>query len=597
MLIRAWAVSKSFGPKEVLKEVTFNIDEKARVAIVGPNGVGKSTLLRVLMGELAPDVGEVVRRTNHVCYMSQFPQYDPEQSVVDSVSGCVQSSGAIGKRMRELEQMMLQPGPEVDMDQVAMEYGQLQEEFNNADSFDDMAQVKETLAKVGLPDDRLEKKVSELSGGERTKVMLAKVLMQADESDLLVLDEPTSHLDMAATEWLEDYLLQYPGAVVVVSHDRYFLDRTVTNVIDLEDGVVRQFSGNYTDYVAKKRLDIERRRIAAEKYETEKQRLEDSAVEMHQKEWYKSKHKTRMKMVDRLEEAEPPKKRPEFNFKVETKERSGKNVITAKGLHVKRGDKMVLDGLDLEIEVGDKLGIFGANGSGKTTLMKTILGELPFHGEMWLAPGAVIGYFGQGHDQLNPELTPEDHLLESLGHDARVEARRLLARFYLRSHEVQRPISTLSGGERARVALAMLLAERRNLLLLDEPTNYLDIQARQAVEGALMDYQGTMLIITHDRYLLNTVCNMVGEMRAGSITVFPGTYSQYRQKVKESTVSLEQAGVYKVVSGFTDWNTKTKYNVGDKVAVAPSELEKYRWAMESGKLKKVAGTELKKVRK
>ncbi len=210
MLIRAWAVSKSFGPKEVLKEVTFNIDEKARVAIVGPNGVGKSTLLRVLMGELAPDVGEVVRRTNHVCYMSQFPQYDPEQSVVDSVSGCVQSSGAIGKRMRELEQMMLQPGPEVDMDQVAMEYGQLQEEFNNADSFDDMAQVKETLAKVGLPDDRLEKKVSELSAGERTKVMLAKVLMQADESDLLVLDEPTSHLDMAATEWLEDYLLQYP---------------------------------------------------------------------------------------------------------------------------------------------------------------------------------------------------------------------------------------------------------------------------------------------------------------------------------------------------------------------------------------------------
>jgi ATP-binding cassette subfamily F protein 3 len=597
MLIRAWAVSKSFGPKEVLKEITFQIDERDRVAIVGPNGVGKSTLLRVLLGEIAPDIGEIVRRTERICYLSQFPQYDPEENVVDSVSSCVQTSSAIGKRMRELEGMMLQPGPDVDMDQVAMEYAGLQEEFNNSDAFDDETLVKEALARVGLPEDKLEKRVSELSGGERTKVMLARVLMTADEADLLVLDEPTSHLDMAAIEWLEDFLLQFPGAVVVVSHDRYFLDRTITHVLELEDGVARQFKGNYTDYVAKKRLEIERRRIAAEKYETEKERLEESAVEMHQKEWYKSKHKTRMKMVERLEEVEPPKKRPELNFKVETKERSGKNVITAKALSVRRGDRTVLQHLDLEIEVGDKLGIFGANGSGKTTLMKTIMGELPFHGELWLAPGAAIGYFGQGHDQLDPLLTAEDHLLETLGHDARVEARKLLARFFLRGPEVQRPISTLSGGERARVALAMLLAERRNLLLLDEPTNYLDIQARQAVEGALMDYKGTMLIITHDRYLMNTVCNMVGEMRDGKITVYPGTYSQFKQKMKETTVSVEQAGVYKVVSGFTDWNSKTKYNVGDKVAVAPSELERFRWAMEAGKLKKVSGTELKKVRK
>ena len=427
--------------------------------------------------------------------------------------------------------------------------------------------------------------------------MIARVLMQAENADLLVLDEPTSHLDMDTIEWLENYLLKFPGAIVLVSHDRYFLDRTITQVLEIEDGKVRQFSGNYTEYAKKKVLEVERQKIAAEKFQNEKNRLETIAEEQHQKEWYKSTHKTRMKMIDRLEEVEEPDERPELKFNVEVKERSGKNVIVAKDMSVVRGGKQILKDLDLELEVGDKLGVFGPNGSGKTTFMKMLLSEVPWKGDMWIAPGAVIGYFGQGHDLLDPELTPEEMMLKTLGKDARAKARSLLARFYLRNFEVDRPIKTLSGGERARVALAILLAEKRNLLLLDEPTNYLDIQARQAVENALRDYPGSMIIITHDRYLLDSVCNMVAEMRGGRLDVFNGTYSMFKGRKHETKVVVEEAGVYRVISGFTDWTTKTKYKEGEKVAIAQTELENFRWAFDAGKLKKMNETELKKVRK
>ncbi|HSV42712.1 MAG TPA: ABC-F family ATP-binding cassette domain-containing protein, partial [Methanomassiliicoccales archaeon] len=415
MLLRAWSVSKAFGPKEVLKEVTLQINERDRIALVGPNGVGKTTLIKLLLGEIHPDIGEITRRTQRICYLSQFPLYEPDETVTQSVSKCGQAVTKITKRMRELEGIMLDPPADIDINDAANEYATLQEEFNNADAFEDVTKVKDVLAKVGFSDDKLEKKVAELSGGEKTKVMIARVLLQAEDAELLVLDEPTSHLDMATIEWLENYLLQFQGAVVVVSHDRYFLDRTVTMVLELEDGRVKQFSGNYTDYIQKKKLEIERQRIAAEKYAHEKERLEAIAEEQHQREWFKSTHKTRMKMVDRLEEAEPPKDRPELKFSMEAKERSGKNVIVATGISVDRGGRNILSDIDLELEVGDKMGIFGPNGSGKSTLIKTLIRELKFQGELWVAPGAVIGYFGQGHDLLDPEMTPEEQMMEMLG--------------------------------------------------------------------------------------------------------------------------------------------------------------------------------------
>jgi ATP-binding cassette subfamily F protein 3 len=299
-------------------------------------------------------------------------------------------------------------------------------------------------------------------------------------------------------------------------------------------------------------------------------------------------------MVDRMEDIQAPTEQKRMSINVPTSAKSGKNFVTLKQLLVHRGNKKVLDGVDLDLTVGDKLGIFGPNGSGKTTLLKALVKEIPYKGEFWVAPGAKVGYFAQGHDNLDEKLTPEEQMLIALGEEEKGKARSLLSRFQLCAEHVVTPIGKLSGGERARVSLALLICEKRNLLLLDEPTNYLDILSREAVEEALREYKGAMILVTHDRYLLDAVCNKVGELRDGKLSVFNGTYSQLKGQIAHTT-TFSDANVYRVVSGFTEWTTRRKYREGDRVTIAPAEIEIYRWALENGKLKRVPGREVKRV--
>ncbi|MCK4300110.1 MAG: ABC-F family ATP-binding cassette domain-containing protein, partial [Planctomycetes bacterium] len=359
------------------------------------------------------------------------------------------------------------------------------------------------LDRMRITPEIMGKRVSELSGGETTKVMLAKVLLRAGKQDLLVLDEPTSHLDIETVEWLEDHLLGLDCAQLIVSHDRYFLNDVVTRVIELEGGTLRGYTGNYTEFMEKRTLDVERRRKEAEKNRIERDRQARVADELHRRERFGTNHKTRKKMIDRMDVIEPPEKDDEIMLRIGVKGKSGKNMVLAKDLGVRRGRTEVIRDLNLNLLTGDKLGIFGPNGAGKTTLVKALLYELPCEGELWIAPGARIGYYAQGHDMLDNTLTSEQQLLKAMGEDERLMARKLLARLLLIGEDVERPIGTLSGGERARVALALLIADRRNFLILDEPTNYLDIHAKHAVESALSDYPGTLLIVTHDRYLMD----------------------------------------------------------------------------------------------
>ena len=271
-------------------------------------------------------------------------------------------------------------------------------------------------------------------------------------------------------------------------------------------------------------------------------------------------------------------------------------MITVAGMTVRRGPKLVLNNVELDLLDRDKLGVFGPNGAGKSTLIKAILGELPFTGDVWIAPGAEIGYFAQGHESLDHELTAEEQLAKALGEKRASKARALLARFLFNDAMMRTKISALSGGERARVALAMLIAEEHNLLLLDEPTNYLDLDSKEAVQSALVDYQGTMILVTHDRYLLDALCNKVAEIRGGKMRVFFGSYTEMRKTLGPMDIIAEGA-VYRVVSSFTDWSTHTRYRPGDKVAIAPSEIQNFQWALDAGKLKKMGGTEIKRVRK
>jgi ATP-binding cassette subfamily F protein 3 len=594
MLVRLEGVSKAFGPKDLFKNISMQINDNDRVALVGPNGTGKTTLLKMITGEIRPDSGEVSVKTNKIVYLSQFPTFDAETTVNETLNASVKTEGQ--KRMEELEAIMasgeLPKG--MDWNELSLEYARLQEAEDHL-SKSDAERALEHLKTFGI-EDKVLGKVAELSGGERTKVMLAKVLAQAEKADLLILDEPTNHLDIDAVEWLEDYLLNFKGAVLIVSHDRYFLDRTVTQVYELENAKLRHYPGNYSQFVDKKALELERQQKEYEKNIKERERQARIADEQHRMLWFSSTHKTRLKMLERMEIKEAPDKKKDLSIDIAAAQKSGKNMVIARRLKVSRGGRTIFDDLDLDIDTGDKIGLFGPNGAGKTTLIKAILGELPHRGDLWVAPGARIGYFAQGHDLMDPKLTSLEQINKSLEGEARAKARAFLYRFMLSQKDTERPISTLSGGERARVALALLLSSNVNFLVLDEPTNYLDLMAKHAVEIALAEYPGTFIIITHDRYLLDSVCSEVAEMREGKLTVFKGSYSQYKgARVGRDVV--EEAEVYKVVSGFTDWTTRTKYAAGEKVLVAPSEKENFQWALDNGKLRKLPGKERKIIKR
>jgi len=590
MLLSAESISKSFGPKDVLSSVDVKIMKGDRIGLVGRNGVGKTTLIKVLMGTLAPEMGELKIGTDRIGYLPQIPAMDPSQGVSVIIGTPFGDMATVNRRMAELEEIMStgQVGGELDWSEVAAEYSKLQSEKAGHEKQAQSPKLPPILQEVGLPLAIADRPFSELSGGEATKVMLARVLMQSHDADILFLDEPTSHLDIETTEWLEDYLLKMKGALVVVSHDRYFLDRSVTRVWELEDAVLDVYKGNFSSFVQKKAIEVEKKQKAYRKFAAEKNRQQRIADEQFRRNPYLTTHKTRLRMMERMGTVDAPREQEdmEVNFRVAVK--SGKDVIMAKDLEVNRGNRTIVSNVDLYLEKGDKLGVFGPNGSGKSTLMKALLGEIPYEGELWIAPGAKVGYFAQGHDLLDRALTPEEQLITVLGKDERLLARKTLARFLISGDDAERPISTLSGGERARVALAQLLSEKRNLLILDEPTNYLDILSRSAVESALQDYPGTLIIVSHDRYLLDSVCNKVGDLRAGGFTTFNGTYSQMKGKQEEVRV-LEEAHAYRVNSGFTDWTTRKKYRSGDRIVIAESERNLYDHLFKAGKLKKIPG--------
>ena len=593
MLIRAEGISKSFGPKDVLKNVSFNVEDNDRIGLVGPNGAGKTTLLKMIMGEVRQDTGDLTIRTNKIVHLSQFPSFDADTTVNEAIKDEPRTEEQ--KRIEELEAIMtsgtLPPG--MDWNDLSMEYAMLQEKLVSADK-SGAERALDHLKTFGI-DDRADGRVSELSGGEKAKVHLSRILAQAEKADLLILDEPTNHLDIDAVEWLEEYLLDFKGAVIIVSHDRYFLDRTVTQVFELEGGKLRRYGGNYSQFVDKKSMEMERQRKEFERNARERERQARIADEQHRALWFSSTHKTRLKMLERMEVKEAPDKKKDLSIEISAAQKAGKNMVIAKKLKVVRSGRTVFEDMELEIDTGDKLGIFGPNGSGKTTLVKALLGEIPSRGELWVAPGASIGYFAQGHDDLEPHLTAFEQIDKKLVGDARARARSYLYRFYLNRKDAERPISTLSGGERARVMLSILLSSDLNFLVLDEPTNYLDIMAKHAVEVALADYGGTFLIVTHDRYLLDSVCSKVAELRNGVLTMFNGSYSQFKG-ARAGRDMVEEAEIYKVVSSFTDWTTRKKYSTGEKVLIAPSEKATYQWALDNGKLRRIPGKERKLIR-
>ncbi len=593
MLLKAQSVTKAFGPIKVLLDASLQINEGDSIGLIGINGAGKSTFMNILLGADKPDTGEMTRQTERIGYLPQFAETADAVTVRDVLGRPYGHLEHIRRRLRELDEEMASGNPDTDWNAITTEYAKLEGELAKSNHDDEKTQV-DALETVGLDGGFMDRRMDTLSGGERTKVMLSRVVVQAKGCDLLFLDEPTSHLDIETVEWLEDFLLDSHIACVVISHDRYFLDKMATRCVEISNGKTREYKGNYSAFIMKKMLDLDRMEKEYRKYVNQKKKQEEIAERLHKDQWFLTTHKTRQKLIEKMEEKEAPEKSKEITVRIQAAPKSGKNVITGKGLVFKQGGKVILSGVDLDIHKGEKIGIFGANGQGKSTLIKGLIGEIPVEGDLWIAPGAKIGYFSQNHEGLNLDLTAEEQILQIIGKDRRGDARKLLARMLLFNEEVDKPMRLLSGGERVRVALTVLLLQETNLLILDEPTNYLDIPARHAVEEALTEYDGTIITVTHDRYFLDTVCNKVCEVKDGRVTMYTGTYSSLRGRPNTTEVVMD-ADEYRVLSPFTNWVTGRKFAKGDRVLVAPTEMKSYEWAISQGKMKKTGGRQRKKV--
>lgn len=592
MLLKAQSITKSFGPVKVLTDTNLQINTGDSIGLIGVNGAGKTTFLQILLGEIPYDTGELTRNTERIGYLPQFAESSPDITVREVLGRPYGHVERVRKRMRIIENKMVS-GEVDDWNMIAEEYSRLESSLESS-AEDDERKVMQSLNKVGLSTNLMDRSMASLSGGERTKVMLTRVIVQADECDLLILDEPTSHLDIDTVEFLEDFLLDAGCALVIISHDRYFLDKIVTRVTEISYGKTREYKGNYSDFIMKKAIDIDRMEKEYRRYSSQKRTQERIAEELHRDQWYSAVHKTRLKLISKMDEKEKPKEAQEITVRIQAARKSGKNVITTEDLSVELGGRTIVSDVNLDIMKKDKIGVFGSNGEGKSTLIRALIEEIPSKGELWIAPGAKIGYYSQNHEGLDMRLTAEEQILQAIGTDKRVEARNMLARLLLKGDDVDRPISTLSGGQRARVALAMLLLKETNVLVLDEPTNYLDIPSRHAVEMALNEYEGTLIAITHDRYFLDSVCTSTIEVKDGKIKKSAGTYSE-RKGVSNIREIVMDADEYRVLSPFKNWVSGRRFTRGERVLVTPAEMESFQWAVDQGKLRKTGGRQRKKV--
>ncbi len=585
MLMKAQSVSKSFGPLKVLSDVSLQINEGDRIGLVGPNGAGKSTFLRILLGMEKEDTGEITRRTTKIGYMEQFADIPADKTVRQVLEESYSYVENIRKRMQEIDDAMA-VGGDIDWNALAEESSELE---NKLSKFNDEVgdKLAEILRQVNFPESYLDREMGELSGGEKSKVMMARTAVQTSDCDLILLDEPTSHLDISTIEWMENALLASKCAMVIVSHDRYFLDRMALRVLEIENGKSVEYKGNYSQYVDKKNMAIERQMKEFERYEEKKKKTDALIEEMfHDSRRYMATYKTRIMMASKIEEKERPEEQKNISIKITAAQKSGKNVIMAEDVSVERDGKVIISGVNLDIQKGDKIGVFGANGAGKSTLIKAIMGELPVKGELWVAPGAKIGYYSQQHEGLDLKLTAEEQMLTVIGPDRKADARNMLARFLLTGENVTNKMSSLSGGQRAKVALCVMMHGETNLLILDEPTNYVDIASKHILEQALAEYDGTVIVITHDRYFLDNVCNKVIEVAKGKAVCHNGNYTDVKG-VPEPVKVKEKGETYRVLEPFTNWATRTKHAKGEKIVISAADMPGFKDALEKGKLKKV----------
>jgi ATP-binding cassette subfamily F protein 3 len=531
VLLSASRVSKTFGDKQVLREVSLELRSGDHVALVGPNGAGKTTLLKILTGELDSDGGSVEFPTaGTVGYLEQHPRFSPSDTVWSQAASAVGDVANLVNEAEGVARLVAEVSEEPQHSQLLERLDRLQAKLLHKDAYNWEHRVERILQGLGFVESWYLRPATQLSGGQQNRLMLACLLLQ--QPDLMILDEPNNHLDIESTEWLENTLADWPGAFLMVSHDRFFLDQTVNRVLELVDGQLDRFRGNYSDYVHQKSERIEVQRRTFEKNREEIEKLEDF-VRKHHHGQKSTQAEDRRKKLERIELVDPPREisTPKFHFPPAT--RTGDIVLRSDGLS-KAFDKPLFANLNFQIERGDRWAILGSNGSGKSTLLKCLLGQVaPDQGEVKLGQNLKIGYFDQLLSQLPGDSTAAEAIRVS-HRDLDDNARRsILGAFGISGDLAIKPLHLLSGGERNRTMLAWLSAMEANFLVLDEPTNHLDLWSRHALEAAIKRFDGTVLLVTHDRYLVNAVADHVLVLSGGKVSQIAGNYDTYRHWLKE----------------------------------------------------------------
>ncbi|GLB26691.1 thiamine ABC transporter substrate-binding protein [Lacrimispora xylanolytica] len=542
MILSCSNISKAFGSNEVIKHASFHIEEHEKAAIVGINGAGKSTLLKIIIGEMPSDEGEVViSKGKTMGYLSQHQDLSGERTVFEEVLEIKRPIIEMEAKIRQMELDMKHLTGDALNDMLSS-YSRLNHEFEQQNGYAYQSEVTGVLKGLGFAEEDFKKPVSALSGGQKTRVALGRLLLS--KPDIILLDEPTNHLDMESIAWLEGYLINYDGSVIIVAHDRYFLDRVVTKIVELDNGIMSVYQGNYTDYSGKRAMIREAKMKAYLNQQQEIKHQEEVITKLKSFNREKSirRAESREKMLDKIERLDKPSEvNDEMKIRLEPNIISGNDVLTVRDLKKAFDQNLLFDHVDFEIKRGERVAIIGGNGTGKTTILKMLNGILGAdQGEIVLGSKVHIGYYDQEHQVLHMDKTLFDELQDTYPSMNNTQIRNILAAFLFTGDDVYKRVKDLSGGERGRVSLAKLMLSEANFLILDEPTNHLDITSKEILEEALNNYTGTVLYVSHDRYFINRTATRILDLTNQTMVNYIGNYDYYLEK-RELMTSLYAA--------------------------------------------------------
>ena len=537
MILSCQGICKSFGEKVILNDASFHIEEREKAALIGNNGAGKTTLLRIIMEEISADSGQVVlMKDKKIGYLAQYQEIKGHRTIYEELLSTKQYIIDMEDRMRAAEIQMKHASGE-ELERLMNTYTRLTHEFELENGYAYKSELMGVLKGLGFTEEDFNKQIETLSGGQKTRVALGKLLIS--KPDILLLDEPTNHLDMESISWLETYLLNYPGAVFIVSHDRYFLDKVVTKVIEIDAGQVRMYSGNYSAYAEKKAQlrDAQYKAYLNQQRELKHQEAVIVKLKSFNREKSIRRAESREKMLGKIQRIEKPTEvQSQMRLSLEPRVISGNDVLTVEELSKSFPEQTLFTDISFQIKRGERVVLIGNNGTGKTTMLKILNDLIPADsGTFTLGSKVQIGYYDQEHHVLHPEKTIFEEISDAYPTLTETEIRNMLAAFLFTNDDVFKLISSLSGGERGRVSLAKLMLSEANFLILDEPTNHLDIASKEILEEALNSYTGTVLYVSHDRYFINQTATRILELTNQAVVNYIGDYDYYLEKKEELT--------------------------------------------------------------